>query len=80
MVNFNKNKFFNHHRSQFTQHRIIDFFFLRSRICFFFGISNISFVGKLRARMVIVGTELCSHFLFAHAFGLIFLRILILGF
>ena len=42
----------------------------------FFSISNVSFVGKFWARMDVVGTELCSHFLVAHAFGLNFLRIL----
>ena len=45
----------------------------------FYSISNVSFVGKLRAQWVVVGTELCSHFLVAHEVGFKFLRILILG-
>ena len=45
----------------------------------FFGISNVSFVDKLRARKVVVGTELCRNFLVSHAVGLNFLRILIHG-
>ena len=45
----------------------------------FFGISNDSFVGKVRARRVVVGTELCRHFLVAHKVGFNFLRIMIIG-
>ena len=46
---------------------------------YFFRISNVSFVCKLRARRFVVRTELCSHFLIAHEVCLNLLRILIFG-
>ena len=45
----------------------------------FFGILNVSLVGKLNARRVVVRTELCSYFLVAHKVGRNFFCILILG-
>ena len=78
MVNSNKNKFF-----QLSSQSVYSTWgyrlFLSTFQDSFFGIQNISFVSKLRARRVVVKTELCSHFPVAHAFGLNFLRIQILG-
>ena len=45
----------------------------------FFSLSNITFASKLRTRRVVVGTELCSHFLVAHEVCLNYRRIFILS-